>query len=97
VLNDDESRPAQRVTWEDIARADPEVILVAACGFDVDRTSAELATIRSNPAWSGLRAVQRGQVHIFDGNTHFSRPGPRLAESVYLAAVAIHPEVFDDA
>jgi iron complex transport system substrate-binding protein len=97
LLNDDERRPAQRVTWEDIASADPEVILVAACGLDVDRTSAELATIRSNPVWSGLRAVQRGQVHIFDGNTHFSRPGPRLAESVQLAALAIHPEVFDDA
>ena len=73
-----------RISWDDIARADPEAILVSACGFDVDRTEVELAALLDRPEWqTGLRAVRNGRVAITDGSAYFSRgAGPRLEASI---------------
>ena len=81
-----------RVAWGEIDRADPEVILVAACGFSIDRTEAELATMADRPEWRGLRAVRDGRVAVTDGSAYFSRPGPRLEASMRIASAAIDPD-----
>ncbi|MFO0951147.1 MAG: cobalamin-binding protein [Isosphaeraceae bacterium] len=86
---------SRRVTWEEIARADPDAILLSPCGFTLDRAESELDCLTARPEWSSLRAVQEGEVSLIDGSAYFSRPGPRLTTSLRIAAAALHPGLFE--
>lgn len=81
------------ITLDEIAAADPDIILVAPCGYELAKTGEEMHVLDANPAWQGLRAVNSGQVFIADGNAFFNRPGPRLVESAEIIAEIAHPEV----
>lgn len=85
---------APRLTWEQLAAADPEVILVLPCGFDIARACQDMPVLTGKPGWSGLRAVRQGRVYLLDGNQYFNRPGPRLAESLEILAESLHPDAF---
>ncbi len=81
-----------RISWSQIAKADPEAILVSACGFSIDRSESELAALADRPEWQGLRAVRNGRVALTDGSAYFSRPGPRLETSLRIASAFLHPD-----
>jgi iron complex transport system substrate-binding protein len=81
-------------TWDDLAAADPDTILVMPCGFDLERATGEMYWLTGRDGWSDLRAVRNGQVYVADGNQYFNRPGPRLVESLEILAGIAHPEVF---
>jgi iron complex transport system substrate-binding protein len=38
-----------------------------------------------------MKAVRAGSVSVADGGAHFSRPGPRLIDSLELLAETLHP------
>ncbi len=80
--------------WEEIRAADPEILVLLPCGFDIARTRVELPALLSRPGWNQLQAVRRGRVHLTDGNAYFNRPGPRLVESLEILAEIFHPERF---
>jgi iron complex transport system substrate-binding protein len=77
--------------WEQLADADPDVILVAPCGYGLDRCLEELPLLQAKAGWSDLKAVRSGRVYFADGNAYFNRPGPRLADSVEILAEILHP------
>jgi len=83
---------SRRITWDDVAASQSDLILVAPCGFSLDRTATELATFNDRPEWRDLAAVRNGAVVVVDGSAYFSRPGPRLEASLRIAATAIDPE-----
>ncbi len=83
--------PSRTLGWEEVAAACPEVVFVACCGFSVERTLEDLDLLASHPVWSSLPAVRQGQVYVTDGSHYFSRPGPRLVESLEILAHALHP------
>ena len=83
------------MTWEDLKRADPEVIAVLPCGFDIARTRREMPALTKRPDWRDLRAVRDGRVYLTDGNQYFNRPGPRIADSLEILAELLHPQHFD--
>ena len=87
---------SRRLEWVEVARADPEAVLLAPCGFTTERASAELPALRARPEWRGLAAVRRGGVTLVDGSAYFSRPGPRLEASLRIAAAAVHPDPCGD-
>ncbi len=78
-------------SWEDLRRADPEVLVVAPCGFDLPRTRADLAALTGRPGFAGLRAVRDGRAYLADGNAYFNRPGPRAAQTLEALVEMIHP------
>jgi len=82
------------MTWEALVAKNPEVIFVSPCGFDINRTLAEMHWLRDKAEWRQLSAVQSGRVFIADGNQYFHRPGPRLAESLEILAEMLHPNDF---
>jgi len=82
------------MTWRQLVDADPDVIISMPCGFDLDRTCAEMYWLTDRPEWQNLRAVRSGQVYLADGNQYFNRPGPRLVESLEILAEILHPEAF---
>jgi iron complex transport system substrate-binding protein len=83
------------LSWESLIDADPEVIVIMPCGFDLERTELESIGLKSHPDWSKLKAVKNGKVFLVDGNAYFNRPGPRLVESTEILAEIIHPQLFD--
>jgi len=80
--------------WTEVVTADPDILLILPCGFDITRTRQELPPLTSRPGWSGLKAVREGQAYLLDGNQYFNRPGPRLAESLEILAEVFHPDSF---
>ena len=83
-----------RVEWEEVLRADPEVIVLACCGHGVERTLKDVPLLEARPGWGSLRAVRSGRVHVCDGSAYFSRPGPRLVDTLEVLAGIIHPEAW---
>jgi iron complex transport system substrate-binding protein len=80
-----------RVPWEDLRMADPEVLVVACCGHGVERTRSDMPVLEGLPGWNGLRAVRDRRMYIADGSAYFSRPGPRIVDSLEILAALIHP------
>lgn len=86
-----EGEPSRTVEWAEIEAQAPEIVFIACCGFTVDRTLKETARLDGIPQWSRLPAVREGQVYVTDGSQYFSRPGPRLVDSLEILAEALHP------
>ncbi|MCU1234039.1 MAG: hypothetical protein JWP63_2006 [Candidatus Solibacter sp.] len=78
------------MNWDDLVAADPDVIIVAPCGFDLPRTEQELYWMTNRPGWQSLRARK----YLADGNAYFNRPGPRVVETTRILAEVLHPESF---
>lgn len=82
------------LTWEALAEADPDLLVLMPCGFDLNRTCDEATILLEEPRWTELRAVQAGRVYAVDGNQYFNRPGPRLVDSAEMLAEIFHqPEL----
>jgi iron complex transport system substrate-binding protein len=81
------------ITWDEVAATDPDVIVVAPCGYGRAKAIEEMGPLAGVPAWQGLRAVRENRVFVADGNAYFNRPGPRLVESAEILAEICHPDV----
>ena len=81
-------------TWDSIVAYDPDVLLIAPCGFDLARSHVEAQRLLRMPGWSNLRAVRGGRAYVLDGNAYLNRSGPRLVESLEILAHLFHPQSF---
>ena len=86
------SRPRE---WAEIREYDPEVLVVAPCGFELDQTTEHLDTLTEREGWADLTAVREGRAYVMDGHHFVNRPGPRLVETLEYLAGVLHPETFD--
>jgi iron complex transport system substrate-binding protein len=66
----------ESVTWEDVERLRPDALVVAPCGFDLERTASAAAP------WNERLHAIAPRVLLLDGNAYVNRPGPRLVEAV---------------
>ena len=78
------------MSWEDLASADPDVIVALPCGYDIERTVVDMDGLARTDGWADLSAVRNGRVYVVDGNQYFNRPGPRLVESAEILAELLH-------
>ena len=85
------------LAWQALRAADPDVIVVAPCGFGVERTLAEMPTLAALPGWGELAAVRAGRVFVADGNLYFNRSGPLLFDTPEILAEILHPAAFPPA
>ncbi|MEX2154484.1 MAG: cobalamin-binding protein [Gemmatimonadaceae bacterium] len=88
-----EGEKSVTLKWEQVIAWQPEVVLISCCGFSAERTMQELNVLRDVDGWEDLPAVREGRVYVTDGSSYFSRPGPRLVDSLELLAHVIHPDV----
>jgi iron complex transport system substrate-binding protein len=84
---------SRTTTWDEIVEADPEYLVIACCGFDIERTQRDLPILANYPGFEDMACVKSDQVYIVDGNAYFSRPGPRLVDSLEILAHIIHPTI----
>ena len=85
--------PSRTLLWDEIVQAQPDVLFVSCCGFTPERTLQEMPLLEKQPGWASLPCVRNSRVIVSDGNAYFSRPGPRLVDSLDILAHALHPAV----
>ena len=83
--------PSQRRSWNDLIQARPDIIFIALCGFNVERSMQDIEDFFSSQEFSVLRDQVGSKIFLVDGNAYFSRPGPRLVDALEIMANAIHP------
>lgn len=81
-------------SWQAVRDANPDVLVVAPCGFGIERTLREMPLLAAQPGWNDLRAVRAGRVFVADGNLYFNRSGPSVFESAEILAEILHPKIF---
>ena len=81
--------------FSDLEAADPDAIIIAPCGFGIERTITEMPALSGRPGWNSMGAVRGRSVIVADGNQYFNRPGPRIVESAEILAEFLHPEIFN--
>jgi iron complex transport system substrate-binding protein len=78
---------SEQSTWDEVAAAQPEVVVCMPCGFDAARALQEAEEHAEQLAAIGARRVV-----AIDASGTFSRPGPRLVEALELMAHILHPD-----
>lgn len=86
--------PSHWITWQEVAAADPDVVVLAPCGFALDRVAAEAISPAVRSHLAPLRAAREGRIYAVDGHHLFNRPGPRLVDSLEVLAEILHPGRF---
>jgi iron complex transport system substrate-binding protein len=87
-------QPSVEIKWEAVLQTQPEVIVLALCGYDADRARRDYELLKKFPDFDSLPAAQTGRIHIVDASAYFARPGPRIVDSLEILAGILHPEVF---
>jgi iron complex transport system substrate-binding protein len=87
-------QPSRRIGWDEVRAFAPEVMVISCCGFSERRARQDLPILEALPGYCDLPCVRANRVHVVDGAAYFSRPGPRLVDSLEILACCIHPEVF---
>jgi len=83
--------PGFPTSWDVVLRADPEIIVIMPCGYDLERNTKELSSFGFPAGWNDLRAVRSGRVFAVNSSGYYSRPGPRVATGAEMLASIIHP------
>ena len=92
-----EKMPSRKMKLEEIKEANPDIIVVMPCGFDVKRTVNEYKKVLAeNPEWNELKAVKENNVYAVDANSYFSKPSLRTVTGIEVLASIFHPDVFGD-
>jgi iron complex transport system substrate-binding protein len=80
-------------TLEAVVAADPDVLVVAPCGFGLERAEREMAELAARPEVASLRAFRSGRAFVCDGNLYFNRSSPSLFDTPRILAELLHPTV----
>jgi len=92
-----EKMPSRKMQLEEIKEANPDIIVMMPCGFDVKRTVYEYKKVLAeNPEWNELKAVKENNVYAVDANSYFSKPSLRTVTGIEVLANIFHPDVFGD-
>ena len=90
-----EKMPSRKMKLEEIKSANPDIIVMMPCGFDVKRTISEYNNVLAeNPDWNELKAVEENSVYAVDANSYFSKPSLRTITGIEILAQIIHPDIF---
>ncbi len=89
-------QPSAQIEWQEVVHAQPEIIVLALCGYDIDRTRRDYEVLRRFPKFDSLPAARRDQIYLVNASAYFARPGPRIVDSLEILAGILHQEEFPD-
>jgi len=84
------------IPGEQIRDANPEYLIVAPCGFNLERSLEELTVLEQYPWWQELQAVRKGNVTFADGNLFFNRSGMTISRTAEIIAEILHGVSFGE-
>jgi iron complex transport system substrate-binding protein len=86
-------KPSFSVSLEAVVDAAPEVLLIAPCGYNAEKTRDEYLSMTFPEAWYSIPAVRDGRVYAMNANDYVSRPAGRLITGIEAMAKAFHPQL----
>jgi iron complex transport system substrate-binding protein len=91
VLGAEGERSAE-VTWERVAEASPEAMVLMPCGFGLERSLETAGDLLGLPGFVDLPCVRGGRLAAVDGSSYFNRPGPRIVDGLRILAAILRAE-----
>jgi iron complex transport system substrate-binding protein len=88
--------PSYRLRWSDVVELRPDVVVLAPCGFDLDRTISEVVPLDVSAHLLGTPAREESRVFAVDANGFFSRATPRVVDGIELLAYLFHAGAYPD-
>ena len=85
-----------QISWEQVLEAQPEVMVLALCGYDIVRAQRDFELLRTYPAFGSIPAARNDRIYLVDAGALFARPGPRIVDSLEVLAGILHPEEFPE-
>ena len=89
-------QPSVQIEWQQVPDARPEFIVLALCGYGINRVRSDYEILRRFPDFDSLPAARQGQIYLVDASAYFARPGPRIVDSLEILAGILHPAEFTD-
>jgi len=89
-------QPSAQIEWQEVLDTQPDIIVLALCGYDIDRARRDYEVLRRLPDFDSLPAARRDQIYLVNASAYFARPGPRIVDSVEILAGILHPREFPD-
>ena len=89
-------QPSVQIEWQQVLDARPEFIVLALCGYGINRVRSDYEILRRFPDFDSLPAARQGQIYLVDASAYFARPGPRIVDSAEILAGILHPEEFPE-
>src|SRR5207302_1384110 len=89
-------QPSAEVEWQNVLDACPEVIVLALCGYDISRARCDYELLVKFPGFDSIPAVRSGEIYVVNASAYFSRPGPRIVDSLEILAGILHPNEFSE-
>jgi iron complex transport system substrate-binding protein len=87
-------QPSVQIPWQEVLDARPDIIVLALCGYDIDRARRDYEILRRFPGFDSLPAAQCGEIYVVNASAYFARPGPRIVDSLEILAGILHPTEF---
>jgi len=81
--------------WQAVLEANPDVLIVTPCGFELSRAELEMHLLASRPGYAELAAARADRVFVADGNRYFNRSSPSLFDTPEILAEMLHPDAFE--
>jgi iron complex transport system substrate-binding protein len=89
-------QPSAQIDWQQVLDARPEIIVLALCGYDIERAHRDYENLRRFPGFGSIPAADGGQVYVVNASAYFARPGPRIVDSLEILAGILHPREFPE-
>jgi iron complex transport system substrate-binding protein len=89
-------QPSAQIDWQQVLDARPAIIVLALCGYDIDRACRDYELLRRFPGFGSIPAADGGQVYVVNASAYFARPGPRIVDSLEILAAIFHPTEFPE-
>ena len=81
-------------SWEKIIKYDPEVLVVAPCGFHIERAVKEIGLLTKKDGWNDMQAVSNKQVFVVDFDLFTQPAASTLTDGIEMLAALFHPSLF---
>jgi len=89
-------QPSTQIDWQQVLEVRPEIIVLALCGYDIDRARRDYELLRRFPGFGSIPAAGNRQVYVANASAYFARPGPRIVDSLEILAGILHPSEFPE-
>ena len=89
-------QPSTQIDWQQVLDVRPEIIVLALCGYDIDRARRDYELLRQFPGFDSIPAAQTSEIHVVNSSAYFARPGPRIVDSLEILAGILHPSEFPE-
>lgn len=85
---------SRRINWNEVIKINPDFIIIAPCGFTIDKTLKEILLLKNKPHFSELKAYKKSNIFLVNGDSYVTRPGPRIIDGIEIFSEIFHTTLF---